>query len=288
MPTAAIIIGDGIGNQIMTTPMIQAVKKLGYEIDLYIPIGIITDMFDGWNIIRNLYKRKNPVGYNYDVAIKTFSTVSIGFPNAKVKIVTPHGGHDGIHEVECAFEAARRLGYKGDVLLYHIEIAHKNYNLPKNTVVIHPGCKRKWLLKVYPYFSKVIDLLIEKEYNVVLVGGEEDIGTEWNPKATNYINKLSLKETASIIKQADYFISGDSGIMHVACTVGTKGLALFGPTSLIKNSPRFGNIEVLQGKAECVPCYEKSTGVIRRWTECKYDRQCLRSISPEEIIKRVP
>lgn len=288
MSIAAIAIGDGIGNQVMTTPMIQAVKELGYDIDLYQINGIHTDMFDDWKILNKIVRKRQP-DKPYDVVIKTWSVAGFTVPETKQYIVTSCN-LDKMHEAEGNFQAARQLGYKRQMPDYYVGVADRDFQLPPKTVGIHPGCHKNWDLKVYPHFPKLVDLLVEHKYNVVLVGGPHDLKIDkWNPNVIDYINKLSIRETAAVIAQSDFFISGDSGLMHMACAVRTEGIAIFGPTSLKKNRPFCGKIKVVRKELEncVVPCYETRHGVIRRWSKCKYDKECLRSIMPEEILEKV-
>lgn len=47
----------------------------------------------------------------------------------------------------------------------------------------------------------------------------------------DFSNQTSLRETCALLKQASALVTGDSGPMHLASAVGTKVLALFGPTT---------------------------------------------------------
>ena len=63
----------------------------------------------------------------------------------------------------------------------------------------------------------------------------------------NYTNRLSILDTATAVSQCDLFISNDSGLMHVAASVGTPIIALFGDTNVTKNSPLITDSVVLDG-----------------------------------------
>lgn len=79
------------------------------------------------------------------------------------------------------------------------------------------------------------------------------------------IQNRSIREIASIIRQADLFVSNDTGILHVAAGVGAPLVALFGPTDPLQWAPMGDNIRYIQGEG----------GVID-------------SIDVDEVLKMVP
>ena len=62
--------------------------------------------------------------------------------------------------------------------------------------------------------------------------------------AINAAGKLTVRQTAAVIKQCRLFISNDSGIAHVAAGVGTPLVVVFGPTDVRRIAP--------QGKRVCI------------------------------------
>jgi heptosyltransferase-1 len=47
----------------------------------------------------------------------------------------------------------------------------------------------------------------------------------------------SLRELAAILAQARIVVAGDSGPLHLAAALGTRVVALFGPTDPVRNGP---------------------------------------------------
>lgn len=88
----------------------------------------------------------------------------------------------------------------------------------------------------------------------------------------NFVGQLSLSESAELFKRAKLFIGPDTGATHVAAATGTPTIALFGPSSPVRWGPwpcnwpagvnpwplrgsnRRGNVYLLQGEGNCVPC----------------------------------
>lgn len=70
---------------------------------------------------------------------------------------------------------------------------------------------------------------------IVLLGapGEEAIAapiTDALPQAINLVGQLSIPETVAVLKQASLYIGNDSGLMHLAASLNTPTLGLFGPS----------------------------------------------------------
>lgn len=96
------------------------------------------------------------------------------------------------------------------------------------------------------YFTKKIPLLKLKEIlryakmPVVLLGGKEDalIGEELKkqfPQSLNACGNFSINQSASIIQQAEWVITSDTGLMHIAAAFHKKIISVWGNTI-----PEFG------------------------------------------------
>ncbi len=152
----------------------------------------------------------------------------------------------------------------------------------KELVALAPGAR--WPNKEYPLesFKRISELLGEKGFKVVVVGGEKDREKGEVLKeagALNLCGELSLKESLALISRCKLVISNDSAVVHMARAVKTKVLALFGPTH-----PAFGFAPFKEeGKAltlnlPCCPCSLHGKRV-----RCK-ERKCFK-IPPEEVVK---
>jgi len=111
---------------------------------------------------------------------------------------------------------------------------------PSGVVAIgfHPGCSPKALLKRWApeNYAKLMDNLAGKySAQIIIVGGSDElkdvdeIEALLKHKPMNFCGKCSLQETAAIISHCKFFISNDSGIMHLATAVGVPTFAIFGP-----------------------------------------------------------
>ncbi|HOW36314.1 MAG TPA: glycosyltransferase family 9 protein [Candidatus Omnitrophota bacterium] len=103
--------------------------------------------------------------------------------------------------------------------------------------------------------------IIENGISVILLGGgdvkEEARALEKNisgPRLINLVGQTSLEQSAALIKQSALFIGPDSGLMHLACAVGTPVVAIFGPGNLKKWGPKGSMHSVVSANASCAPC----------------------------------
>lgn len=85
--------------------------------------------------------------------------------------------------------------------------------------------------------------------------------------------RWSIRETLAMLGRCDVFISGDTGLMHMAAAVGTRTVSIFGPTSATRRAPNSNGGIALCPATACHPCFRG------RWTPC----DCIRQISPWQV-----
>ncbi|MGH9709865.1 MAG: glycosyltransferase family 9 protein, partial [Candidatus Acidiferrales bacterium] len=87
--------------------------------------------------------------------------------------------------------------------------------------------------------------------------------------------RWSIRETLAMLSRCDAFISGDTGLMHMAAAVGTRTVSIFGPTSAKRRAPRYNGGIAVCPEAICHPCFRG------RWTPC----DCIRQITPDQVCE---
>jgi len=171
----------------------------------------------------------------------------------------------------------------------NIEIKEK---IP-NSVLIHPGVSKlsieKGMIKTIPAetWAEIIDLLVEANKKVILVGGPDDKEcidiirkTVRKNEFEDYYGKTkSLSELAALISQAEKFVCSDSAPLHIGVALKTKTYAIFGPTDDKKLIPQSENVVAIKANHNCIinPCLWE-----RRQTTCE-NRDCL-NITAKEIV----
>jgi heptosyltransferase-2 len=161
----------------------------------------------------------------------------------------------------------------------------KNEWVRDNQVLLGLNIGSSWKTKRWPLkcFAKLADMLAVKDIRIVVTGSEneKDLARELmgmtNSKFINAVGKTSINELAALIKKCKVFITGDSAPMHIASSMGTEFIALFGPTDPKRHyEPQEKGI-VIRKELNCSPCYK---------AECK-NILCMENISVDEVYKKV-
>ncbi|MBC8230099.1 glycosyltransferase family 9 protein [bacterium] len=97
-------------------------------------------------------------------------------------------------------------------------------------------------------------------------------------KGVNLVGKTNFRQLGALIERMSFYLTCDSGPMHIAAAVKTPTIALFGPTSVIRHAPYGTGHIVIQKQIECSPCYERT---------CRRNHECMRAIEVGEVLRRV-
>jgi ADP-heptose:LPS heptosyltransferase len=89
--------------------------------------------------------------------------------------------------------------------------------------------------------------------------------------------RWSIRETLAMLSRCNLFLSGDTGLMHMAAAVGTPTVSIFGPTSAARRAPSHNGGIAICPETPCYPCFQGA------WTPC----ECIRSITPARVIAAV-
>ncbi len=151
----------------------------------------------------------------------------------------------------------------------------------KGFVAIDPGAAygetkmwedRKWMELIQK---------IKNTKKVVLIGVRNLSG--WENLCQGVVNlssRTDLKDLPFILSKASVLISGDTGSMHLASSLGVSTVSLFGSSSPVWTSPWGGGRSVVIFKdLPCSPCFEKKCP--------KKDTECMKIISVDEVYKAV-
>ena len=166
----------------------------------------------------------------------------------------------------------------------------------ENSVLIHPGVSKmsvqKGMVKIFgaQKWIEIIEALLQHQKRVFLAGGPDDdviiseilngISPNLKSRLINYYGKTSsLYDLAQLISKMEVMICSDSAPMHIGVAVGTKTVAIFGPTDEKKliplNNP---NYIAVTANCDCRPCLWD-----KRQTTCEH-LYCL-NFDTENIIK---
>ncbi len=150
----------------------------------------------------------------------------------------------------------------------------------KKIVILHPFATHEGKMWKEENWQKLYQLLLMDYFPLVIGKGE---AYSWLQEEHNALNHYSLRESAALISEAECIITGDSAPLHLATSVNTRVISLFGAT--VKEwgfYPLGENDVLLQAKTGCMPC-----SLHGRKEHCPKDYACINSISPKEVFSLI-
>lgn len=199
-----------------------------------------------------------------------------------------------VHQIEYYMSIMEAMGWDSASLNPRLYVGKRN--LKKGKVLLEAnGIKTEdFLLGVGPgavfgeakrwpaeRFARVADWAVEKWGAKVLVMGSQDesticdiLSTTMKHRPLNLCGLTSLGEAMALINWCDFFVSNDSGLMHISAAMGVPTVAIFGSTDPVTTGPRGPKTSIVRNDIECAPCLKP---------ECPKDHRCMLSIEPEDV-----
>ena len=154
-----------------------------------------------------------------------------------------------------------------------IEQAKRKFGVAGRYAVLCPGAEygpaKRW-----PYFS---DLSRKITLPVVVLGSEKD--RQPGIGGTDLTGRTTLDEAILLLAGAQFVVSNDSGLMHVAAALARPQVALFGSSSPEHTPPQSAAARVLWLRIECSPCYQR---------ECPLGHfRCMKEMTVEMVVDQL-
>ena len=288
-----VVMSEGVGNAVEATPLVQAIRALWprAHITIYPPAG---DLFDGWCVVDDIVT--SPEGIKGEKYSHTFMC------SGRIPESTDTTDLGRIHSVRCLLwkwflkpereynlDMLRRLGYKGLVPPLYVSIREPEMAIPPGTLraSLVPGGKpvHAWRHKRWPHYSQLVESLLSKypQMQICIVGGKNDEFPGVLPKHSRLIDlrgRLSLRETAWVLKHSKIAIGNDCGPMHIADAVQTPSIVIFGPTCELKNGYTYRAVPLWRD-VPCRPCQYSDL------IETCQTAHCMADLTPDIVLDRV-
>lgn len=162
--------------------------------------------------------------------------------------------------------------------------SENNINDDIKKVVVNVTATNPWKVWDIQNFIEIIEYLAnEKGIQVIFIGAGSDkklyddikYSQELKIKPVNLCGQLSIKDSLALLKEVDFILGNDSGTLHMASSVGTKVIGLYGPMPFEKwMALGDGNI-LLKADLGCMPCSLKG--------KCKNDKACMKAITVNQV-----
>jgi len=156
-----------------------------------------------------------------------------------------------------------------------IEAAKRRFRVRGRYAVFCPGAEygpaKRW-----PYFPELSRRL---QSQTVVLGSANDREAAQGILGRNLVGETKLDEAIALIAGADYVVTNDSGLMHVAAALGRPLVALFGSSSPKHTPPLSPAARVIWLGVECSPCFER---------ECPLGHfRCMREMTVETVLQEI-
>ena len=175
------------------------------------------------------------------------------------------------HQVEVNLDALRRIGIqpaerKVDFVPGAAAETRIRELVPGTFIHIHPASR--WKFKCWPAEknAELITRLSADGHQVVVTAAPDAEEMRFvsrileKAKAINLAGKLTIKELGALAARARLFIGVDSMPMHVAAAMGTRTVALFGPSGELEWGPWNVEHRVVRTSHSCRPCGQDGCG----------------------------
>lgn len=208
------------------------------------------------------------------------------------------------HTVTMVLRLADRLGIARQSAVFAPAAALDPAIVPASPfAVLHPYPKFNYKMWSEAGWVALANALSARGVQIVLTGGPDGAEKACCDRiarassATSLAGRLSLGQTGTLLRQARLFVGPDTAVTHMAAATGIPTLALFGPTNPVKWGPwpahwneeaspwsrtgsgRQGNVFLLQGQGDCVPCHHE--GCDRHLASFS---RCLQEMPAERVI----
>ncbi len=200
---------------------------------------------ENFDIVIDLHKNLRTLRMKWKLGVKSFAFDKLNWPKWLLVNLKIHKMPD-IHIVDRYMEPAiKALGIKNDnkgldyIIPAADEVEVTRYGVRKGEYTVY-AIGGQHFTKKMPV-DKMVELISGLKESVLLIGGKEDFLTaaeiikkldekDGHGGAVNTCGMLNLNQSASLIRQAKYVISHDTGMMHVSAALKKKTFAIWGNT----------------------------------------------------------
>jgi len=153
-------------------------------------------------------------------------------------------------------------------------------------VALCPGAEygpaKRWPAQ---HFADLAQRLRSRGCEVWLVGSAKDaaLGAEIaagsGDACVNLCGKTTLDEAIDLLASAQFVVSNDSGLMHVAAALGKPLIALYGSSSPAFTPPLSASATILKLDMSCSPCFKRV---------CPLGHfNCMLQLTPDQVFAAV-
>jgi ADP-heptose:LPS heptosyltransferase len=134
---------------------------------------------------------------------------------------------------------------------------------------------RLWDIEKFQQVIEIINLgkLNGNPYSIIQLGSPND------PPLKGVVDlrgKTSLRESAAILQNCDFFLGFEGFLMHLARSVDCRSVIIYGGFAHSWQSGYICN-ENIDSKIDCAPCW--------KFNYCDRDRACMKAINVDDVLQ---
>ncbi|MCK4744164.1 MAG: lipopolysaccharide heptosyltransferase II [Sulfuriflexus sp.] len=166
-----------------------------------------------------------------------------------------------------------------------VAAACKNHSLYSDApvMVLCPGAEygaaKRWPTV---YYAQVAQYWLDKGGQVWLFGSQKDqtvtaeLNAHTKDRCVDLAGRTSLGEAIDLMSMADFVVSNDSGLMHVAASLQRPLISLYGSSDPGFTPPLNKQAHILSLGLDCSPCFKR---------ECPLGHlDCLNKLEPQQVL----
>ena len=144
------------------------------------------------------------------------------------------------------------------------------------------GPTKRWLPENFAAVIRQVAASCDCEW--VVFGTEkeaaiaDEILREFDGQHRNLMGRTTLEQLIAELRACDLLLTNDTGTMHLAASVGTPTVSIFGSTEPALTGPLGVGHRVLRHHVPCSPCFLR---------DCPLDLRCMKSVSVDEVVRTI-
>jgi ADP-heptose:LPS heptosyltransferase len=116
-----------------------------------------------------------------------------------------------------------------------------------NLVAIFPGSgdrAKNWPVNNFVALAKRLSAEFDATPIIILGPAEQAMRADFRDRDLIVVEDSDLGTVAALAQMASCFVGNDSGVSHLAASVGARGVVIFGPTDPVRWRP-LGRVKIL-------------------------------------------
>ncbi len=241
-PSVLIYRRGAIGDTLLTFPVFEVIKDLGYKViavgntDI-LALAKLCSLVD--EIYTELYPSLLEMPYQQKIFISKGGTIE-PFPKERIWLPIYY-----LTSLNLPTKFRKKLPLPPTMLPQD----------RKNLIILHPGSGSKKKNAPFSLFERIEDFLKKEGYQVIYLAGPNE--TWLLDKKKNIFYTEDPLKIVPFLVQAKAFVGNDSGMSHLASYLGLPTFVFFGPTDEVVFHPIGERVYILKINLSCEPCFPK-------------------------------